>query len=120
MIIRFLEILLLTTRHATEFCIRAGYLCLRRRRHECGRVLGESVARLCEAVGPTLIKVGRILSARRDLLPATMGPRLLRLQDQMAPFDGARIPGIVESAFGRPLSELFDSFDLAPVASASI
>lgn len=117
---RFLEILFLTARHGTEFCVRAAHLCLRRRRHECGRVLGESVAQLCEALGPTFIKVGQILSARPDLLPATMGPPLLRLQDQIAPFDSARIPGIIESAFGRPLSEVFASFDLAPVASASI
>lgn len=120
MIIRFLEILLLTARHGTEFCVRGGYLCLRGRRHECGRVLGESVAKLCEALGPTFIKVGQILSARPDLLPASMGPPLLRLQDRIAPFDGSRIPEIIKSAFGRPLSELFDSFDLAPVASASI
>jgi ubiquinone biosynthesis protein len=49
-----------------------------------------------------------------------MGPPLLRLQDQIASFDGTQIPKIIESAFGRPLDELFDSFDLAPVASASI
>ncbi|HEX7333558.1 MAG TPA: AarF/UbiB family protein, partial [Pyrinomonadaceae bacterium] len=117
---RFLEILLLAARHGTVFCVRAAYLCLRRRRHECGRVLGESVAGLCEDLGPTFIKVGQILSSRPDLLPESMGPPLLRLQDQIAPFDGAKIPRIIESAFGRPLHELFDSFDLAPVASASI
>ena len=117
---RFLEIVIVAARHGTEFCVRAAYLCLRGRRRECGRALGESVARLCEALGPTFIKVGQILSSRPDLLPETMGPPLLRLQDQIAPFDSARVPQIIESAFGRSLSELFDSFDLTPVASASI
>src|SRR5688500_17836129 len=49
-----------------------------------------------------------------------MGPTLLRLQDQIALFDAAKIPRIIESSFASPLLELFDSFDLAPVASASI
>lgn len=118
--VRFLEILFLTARHGTGFCVRAAYLCLRRRRHECGRAFGESVAELCEDLGPTFIKVGQILSSRPDLLPESMGPPLLRLQDQIAPFDGAQIPKLIESAFGCPLHELFDSFDQAPVASASI
>jgi ubiquinone biosynthesis protein len=118
--LRFLEIVFLAARHGTEFCVRAAYLCLRRRRHECGRAFGESLANLCETLGPTFIKVGQILSSRPDLLPESVGPPLLRLQDQIAPFDGAQVPKIIESAFGRPLSELFDSFDLAPVASASI
>jgi ubiquinone biosynthesis protein len=120
MVARFLEILFLTARHGTAFCVRAAYLCLRRRRHECARVFGESLARLCEGLGPTFIKVGQILSSRPDLLPDGVGPPLLRLQDQIAPFDGGQIPKIIEAAFGRSLDELFDSFDLAPVASASI
>ena len=120
MVARFLEILLLTARHATGFSVRALYLCLRGRRRECGRALGKSVAKLCEDLGPTFIKAGQILSSRPDLLPESMGPPLLRLQDQIAPFDSAQIPAIIESAFGRPLHELFASFDLTPVASASI
>ena len=118
--VRFFEILILVARHGTGFCVRAAYLFVRRRRHECGRALGESLARLCEALGPTFIKVGQILSSRPDLLPDSMGTPLLRLQDQIASFDGAQIPKIIESAFGRPLYELFDSFDLVPLASASI
>jgi ubiquinone biosynthesis protein len=117
---RFLEILFVAARHGAGFCLRAAYLCLRGRRNECGRAFGESLARLCEALGPTFIKVGQILSSRPDLLPESVGPPLLRLQDQIAPFDSAKIPGIIESAFGSPLSELFDDFDLKPIAAASI
>jgi ubiquinone biosynthesis protein len=118
--VRFLEILFLAACHGVGFSVRAAYLFLRGRRHQCGPALGESLARFCEALGPTFIKVGQILSSRPDLLPAGVGTPLLRLQDQIAPFDGARIPKMIESAFGRPLYELFDSFDLVPVASASI
>jgi ubiquinone biosynthesis protein len=119
-ILRFFQILLLLVRYGAEFCIRFAYLCLRRRRDQYPQVLGESLASFCEALGPAFIKTGQILSSRPDLLPAGVGAPLRRLQNQIAPFDGARTPKIIETAFGRPLSELFDSFDLKPIAAASI
>ena len=44
----------------------------------------------------------------------------MRLQDRVPPFPGARSIAIVERAFGRPLSDVFATFDAEPVASASI
>ena len=117
---RFFEILLLVVRYGAEFCVRFVHLCLRRRRDQYGQLLGHSLAKLCEALGPGFIKAGQIMSARPDLLPADVGAPLRRLQNQIAPFDGARAAKIIETAFDRPLHELFDSFDLAPIASASI
>lgn len=119
-LLRSFEILLLAARYGAGFGVRVAYLCLRRRRDQYARLLGESLATFCEALGPAFIKAGQILSARPDLLPAGVGAPLRRLQNQIAPFDGARTPTIIETAFGRPLHELFDSFDLEPVASASI
>ncbi len=117
---RFLEIIFLVLLHGTRFSVRGAALFVRRRREQYGPLLGESLARLCEALGPTFIKAGQILSSRPDLLPAGVVAPLVRLQEQIAPFDGAHIPRIIEAAFGRPMNELFDSFDLTPVASASI
>jgi ubiquinone biosynthesis protein len=119
-ILRFLEILLLVVRYGTGFCVRVAYLCLRRRRDRYAQVCGESLAAFCEALGPAFIKAGQILSARPDLLPAGVGAPLRRLQNQIAPFDGAQTPKIIEAAFGRPLHELFEAFELEPLASASI
>lgn len=119
-IVRSFEILFLVGRHGASFLVRLAYLCLRRRRNQSGQLLGDSLARMCEALGPTAIKIGQILSSRPDLLPAGVGAPLLRLQEQIAPFDSAQIPKTIEAAFGRPFAELFDSFDLTPVASASI
>jgi ubiquinone biosynthesis protein len=117
---RSFELLLLVARYGAGFCVRVAYLCLRRRRDQYGRLLGESLAKLCEALGPAFIKAGQILSSRPDLLPAEVGAPLRRLQNQLAPFDGARAAKIIETAFERPLPDLFDSFDFAPIASASI
>jgi ubiquinone biosynthesis protein len=120
MILRALEIMWLVARYGAGGCVRAAYLCLRRRPDQCARLVGETVARCCEALGPAFIKAGQILSARPDLLPAGVGAPLRRLQNQIAPFDGARASQIIEAAFGCPLHELFDAFDVEPIASASI
>lgn len=119
-LLRSFEILFLVARYGASFCVRVAYLCLRGRRAQYPQLLGESLATFCEALGPAFIKAGQILSSRPDLLPADVGAPLRRLQNQIAPFDGARAAKIIETAFARPLSDLFDSFDSKPLASASI
>jgi ubiquinone biosynthesis protein len=119
-VLRFFEISLLVFRYGIVFFLRFAYLCLRRRRDQYAQLLGENLAAFCEALGPAFIKAGQILSARPDLLPAGVGAPLRRLQNQIAPFAGARAAKIVEAAFEQPLNHLFDSFELQPVAAASI
>lgn len=71
-------------------------------------------------LGPIFVKFGQILSTRRDLIPADVANELTLLQDRVKPFDGDTAQRIVEAALGRPVSEAFASFDLQPLASASI
>lgn len=73
-----------------------------------------------QELGPLFVKFGQVLSTRRDLLPPDVADELALLQDQVAPFDGAAARAIVEEALGRPVAEAFTSFDLQPLASASI
>ncbi|HEY8876997.1 MAG TPA: ubiquinone biosynthesis regulatory protein kinase UbiB, partial [Roseateles sp.] len=73
-----------------------------------------------EALGPIFVKLGQVLSTRRDLLPEDVALELAKLQDRVPPFPAALSREMVERAFGRPLEELFASFDAEPVASASI
>ena len=73
-----------------------------------------------QELGPIFVKFGQVLSTRRDLLPPDIADELALLQDQVAPFDGALARAEVERALGKPVSELYASFDTAPLASASI
>ncbi len=75
---------------------------------------------LLEELGPLFVKLGQMLSTRRDLLPEDIIEELCRLQDRVPPFPGAQARQIVERAYGKPVTEVFQSFDEQPLASASI
>ncbi|HKJ07880.1 MAG TPA: ubiquinone biosynthesis regulatory protein kinase UbiB [Gammaproteobacteria bacterium] len=81
---------------------------------------GERIRRALEDLGPIFVKFGQILSTRRDLMPDDIAEELARLQDRVPPFAGERARGLIEKAYGHPLSEVFLEFDETPLASASI
>lgn len=81
---------------------------------------GERLQKALEELGPIFIKFGQLLATRRDLLPPEWTEALARLQDQVAPFDGAVAQAVIERELGAPVGELFGSFDIVPLASASV
>lgn len=80
----------------------------------------QAIRLILEDLGPIFVKFGQILSTRRDLLPDDIADELAKLQDQVPPFDSTLARNIVEKAYGQPLTEIFQSFDLTPLASASV
>jgi len=85
-----------------------------------GASRGERLRLALEELGPIFIKLGQALSTRRDLLPADIAVELAKLQDRVPPFDGAIARRLIEEAYGRPLTEVFATFDETPLAAASI
>jgi ubiquinone biosynthesis protein len=73
-----------------------------------------------EELGPTFVKFGQALSMRTDMLPAALVDELARLQDDVAPLPAGTAERAIEAAFGRPMGDLFTTFDPVPIASASI
>ena len=80
----------------------------------------ERVRMVVEALGPTFIKLGQILSTRGDIVPAEFIRELEKLQDTVPPTPFPPIQAQVEKELKRPLPEIFPTFDLTPVASASL
>jgi len=76
--------------------------------------------RLFEDLGPTYIKFGQILSMRPDLLPRAYVEALEELQDQAPVVPTADIKATIARGLGRPVEELYASFDDVPLATASI
>jgi ubiquinone biosynthesis protein len=85
-----------------------------------GGTRGERIRLALEELGPIFVKFGQALSTRRDLLPADIADELEKLQDRVPPFPGAQARAIVERAYGRPVTEVFEEFDETPLAAASI
>jgi ubiquinone biosynthesis protein len=80
----------------------------------------EAFARDLEALGPTFIKLGQLLSTRADLLPPPYIEALSRLQDDLEPFPYPDVERVVGEELGVRLSKAFDELDEAPIAAASL
>jgi len=81
---------------------------------------GKRLRHALEDLGPIFVKFGQLLSTRPDLVAADIAAELNHLQDNVAPFKGSEFTAIVERSLGRPVTELFASFDAEPLASASV
>ena len=75
---------------------------------------------MLEELGPIYVKLGQILSTRRDLIPKDIADEFAKLQDNVAPFSGKIAREIIEDAYGRNINDIFSKFDETPLASASV
>ena len=80
----------------------------------------EHLADDLEAMGPTYVKLGQVLSGRPDLLPEPYLKALGRLQDSVKPFPTTDVERIVMSELGSRISKAFSRFDSEPIAAASL
>ncbi|HEX6572488.1 MAG TPA: ubiquinone biosynthesis regulatory protein kinase UbiB [Steroidobacteraceae bacterium] len=80
----------------------------------------ERIRLALEELGPIFVKFGQALSTRRDLLPPDIADELAKLQDRVPPFPSADAKSIIARAYGQPAEEVFERFDDAPLAAASI
>jgi predicted unusual protein kinase regulating ubiquinone biosynthesis (AarF/ABC1/UbiB family) len=76
--------------------------------------------RALETLGGGWIKLGQLLALRFDLLPAPYCIELFNLLNRVAPFPYAEVERIIRAELGRPVAELFASFEPEPFGSASI
>ncbi|MBN1126887.1 MAG: AarF/ABC1/UbiB kinase family protein [Sedimentisphaerales bacterium] len=73
-----------------------------------------------EELGPTFIKMGQLLSTRPDLLPVEYIEELELLQDQVKPEKTEKILSELTHQLGGKPEEIFESFQVEPIAAASI
>jgi ubiquinone biosynthesis protein len=73
-----------------------------------------------EEAGTTFIKMGQILSTRTDVMPADFILELTKLQDSLTPLPLETVEAVIKNELGRPIGELFASFEPKPLGVASI
>jgi ubiquinone biosynthesis protein len=73
-----------------------------------------------ERLGPTYIKLGQIISSGEGIFPEELVEEFRLLRDRVPPEPFAVVRRTIEEDLGRPLADLFVSFDREPIASASI
>lgn len=78
------------------------------------------LAHLLVSLGATFVKVGQIMSTRPDLFPPHIITALTRLQDNVGAFPWRDVERTVTTDLGKPIDELFATFEREPVASASV
>jgi len=88
-----------------------------RRRRAPGPV---RLRRALERLGGAWIKLGQLLALRFDLLPEAYCVELFDLLNRVTPFPYAEVESIIRRELGRPVDELFASFERNPFGSASI
>ncbi|MCA9705061.1 MAG: AarF/ABC1/UbiB kinase family protein, partial [Myxococcales bacterium] len=98
----------------------AGRRLLRREVGPTDLWLGERLTSELDQLKGLAMKVGQIVSYMDVPLPDAVQAELARLQTGQQGMPPARVHAIVEAALGRPLPELFEAFDDAPIAAASI
>ena len=80
----------------------------------------EELAEDLKNMGPTYIKLGQLLSTRPDLIPEPYMKALEALQDDVEEIPYSEVQKIVEEEIGQRISKAFESFEVQPLASASI
>ncbi|MBF7682241.1 2-octaprenylphenol hydroxylase [Acinetobacter sp. B5B] len=80
----------------------------------------EKLKQALEDMGPLAIKLGQLLSTRRDLIPPHILNQLTILQDRVKPFDVHTVKDRVQQSLKADLNTLFQRFDEQPLAAASI
>jgi ubiquinone biosynthesis protein len=91
--------------------------------HETGLLAKPPEVRLrlaMEELGPTFIKFGQILSARRDLVNNEFYAELCKLHDDVPTFPGSEAKKIFAEEIGVTVAQAFKAFDEEPIAGASI
>jgi len=80
----------------------------------------ERLRLVLEELGPTFVKLGQMLSVRPDLVPENFINQFKKLQDEVPPFSVDQAKKEIEMQLGKPVEELFTSFNDVPLAAASI
>ena len=80
----------------------------------------KKIRMMLEDLGPIFVKLGQVISTRKDLLSEDIAKELSKLQDHVKPFPSEISKNIIQNQLGKNIEQIFESFNPHPIASASI
>ncbi len=80
----------------------------------------KKIRMMLEDLGPIFVKLGQVISTRKDLLSEDIAKELSKLQDHVKPFPSEISKNIIQNQLGKNIEQIFESFNPNPIASASI
>lgn len=82
--------------------------------------LSRRLRKAAETLGPTYVKLGQIISSGEGLFPEELVTEFKRCRDRVPPEPWEVVEQVVAEELGRPIDEVFASFERTPLAAASI
>jgi predicted unusual protein kinase regulating ubiquinone biosynthesis (AarF/ABC1/UbiB family) len=82
--------------------------------------LSEGLVQAFDLLGPTFVKLGQLIASSPGLFPRPLADACLRFLDEVPPFPVETARRIVCEDLGRPVGQIFRSFDDTPLSAASI
>ncbi len=119
-------------REITRIFVRFGFgevfqkmgLTGKRTEHEesltSSQITAKRFVQALEALGPTFIKLGQVLSTRPDIFPEEWIIALEQLQEDVAPLEFAVIEAQLIEGLSGQIDDIFTEIDPIPIAAASI
>ena len=111
----------------TRILVRRGLLPYVRGGRRSELATSEGRARLAHSLrlaledgGVTFVKLGQVLSTRRDLIPPEFISELSHLQDDAPQVPWPQIASVLDAELGAEPDQVFATFDREPIAAASI
>ena len=90
------------------------------RQRENEKELAIALRATLEQCGGIFIKFGQVLSTRKELFSPIFIDELERLQHNVKPLRPEQVTQILENSLPKPMNEVFTSFQMEPIAAASI
>jgi predicted unusual protein kinase regulating ubiquinone biosynthesis (AarF/ABC1/UbiB family) len=81
---------------------------------------GKKAVEIFIELGPAYVKLGQLLSVRPDVIPQPYIDEFAKLQDEVPPAPFEEVKPTLEKELGKPISEVFESFDPSAVTGASL
>src|SRR5262249_5767224 len=87
---------------------------------EAHRERARRLTKTIASLGPSFIKLAQVFGIRADIIPQLYVEELRNLHDRVPPFPTSEVGKRIQSELKRPLEAVFESFDVEPLAAASL